>query len=341
MEVVMNTAAATRAVEIYNRLCDALHSDTRITKQSLARALNCSEKTIQRDLETLGEHFPGVQVDYDERLKTFFLAQDGVTGDEFKKSDIKIRLQNHDLFILLMSTHILSQYRDSPAFVQMQESLKRIAAQIPGNIAVITHQALARSLTTLAKPLRPVDPAIFDIVKQGIESKAVLAITYRAPDGKTTDRRIDPLYLDNMDGDLYTIAWCHLRKEVRIFALSRMTIARKTATSFTPDDHPEIRHYLENRFGIFMNCQQREYTIRLRFTADQTPYVRERTWHPKQKLVERATGEVDLSFPATHLFEVTRWVLSWGPGVRALAPPALVSAVRDQLTATLAQYEGK
>lgn len=334
----MKTAAATRAVEIYNRLCDALHSDTRITKQSLARALGCSEKTVQRDLETLGEHFPGVQVDYDERLKTFFLAQDGVTGNEFKKNEIKIRMQNQDLFLLLMGTHILSQYRDSPAFVQMQESLKRIAAQIPGNIAVITHQALARSLTTLAKPLRPVDPAIFDVIKQGIESKAVLDITYQAPDGRTTERCIDPLYLDNMDGDLYTIAWCHLRKEVRIFALSRMSTATKTGNSYTPDDHPEIRHYLENRFGIFMNSEQREYTIRLRFPVDQAPYVRERVWHPKQKLVERSTGEVDLSFPATHLFEVTRWVLSWGPGVKVLAPPALVKAVRDQLAETLAQY---
>jgi len=337
---MMNNAAA-RAVEIYNRLCDALHSDTRITKQSLARALNCSEKTIQRDLETLGEYFPGVQVDYDERLKTFFLAQDGVTGDEFKKNDIKIRLQNHDLFVLLMSSHILSHYQDSPAFVQMNEALKRIASQLPANTAVLTHESLSRSLTTLSKPLRPVDPAIFDAVKLGIESRAELEIAYRSPEGKVSQRRIHPLYLDNMDGDLYTIAWCLLRKQVRIFALSRISSATKTGNAFTPDAHPVIQHYLENRFGIFMDSSRREYTIRLRFTPDQAPYVRERTWHPKQKLVMRASGEADLSFPATHLFEVVRWVLSWGPGVKVLAPPALVNAVQEQIKATLAQYEGK
>lgn len=327
-----------RAAAIYNRLCEALGTDTRVTKGSLARALGCGEKTIQRDIEELGDSFPGVIVEYDDSLKTYYLSQEGITKEQLKKEKITIRMQNYDLFLLLMGTHILAQYQDSPAYTRMRKALERIAAQLPDNPAVISHQALARSLTSLARPLRPVDPDIFDLVKQGIERLAELEIVYRSPEGKKTKRKIHPLYLDSMDGDLYTIAWCLLRKEVRIFALSRIQTAKKTGEDFTPAAHPEIRQYLENRFGIFMDGMKNEYKIRLRFTRDQAPYVRERQWHKNQKLTELKSGEIELAFTATHLFEVTRWVLSWGPSVKVLGPKELQAAVKTQLAGALKQY---
>jgi predicted DNA-binding transcriptional regulator YafY len=55
--------------------------------------------------------------------------------------------------------------------------------------------------------------------------------------------------------------------------------------------------------------------------------VRERAWHPWQKIRELHDGEIELHFRASSFPEIVRWVLSWGDRVRVLAPKALRDAV--------------
>jgi predicted DNA-binding transcriptional regulator YafY len=45
-----------------------------------------------------------------------------------------------------------------------------------------------------------------------------------------------------------------------------------------------------------------------------------------------------LSFTADHLYEVKRWILSWGGGVKVLAPEELVASVREELASALREY---
>jgi predicted DNA-binding transcriptional regulator YafY len=77
-------------------------------------------------------------------------------------------------------------------------------------------------------------------------------------------------------------------------------------------------------------CTVAERT-RLLFPKDEAPWVMEREWHPSQITKTRKTGEIELSFPAAGLFEVMRWVLSWGRCVKVLAPPELVRMVADEV----------
>jgi len=86
---------------------------------------------------------------------------------------------------------------------------------------------------------------------------------------------------------------------------------------------------LENRFGIFGGDQ--EFRVRLRFDKPTAPYAAERQWHVRQVLTAMADGGAELSFPATNLREVMRWVLSWGAGARVLAPLELREMVRQEL----------
>ncbi|MHB8223648.1 MAG: WYL domain-containing protein, partial [Desulfurivibrionaceae bacterium] len=78
--------------------------------------------------------------------------------------------------------------------------------------------------------------------------------------------------------------------------------------------------------------------VKIRFSKEHAPYVLEREWHPGQTLDREKDGGVVLGFPALHLYEVRRWVLSWGSGAKVLAPKELVDAVREELGAALADY---
>jgi len=52
-------------------------------------------------------------------------------------------------------------------------------------------------------------------------------------------------------------------------------------------------------------------------------YVPEREWHPTQRLRDLADGRVELTLRAGGMFEILRWVLSWGDAAEVVRPAAL------------------
>ena len=52
---------------------------------------------------------------------------------------------------------------------------------------------------------------------------------------------------------------------------------------FEPPDHLSVDERLSNAFGI---SSEEPMDVVVRFTEEQAPYIRERIWHPSQKLEE-------------------------------------------------------
>ena len=50
----------------------------------------------------------------------------------------------------------------------------------------------------------------------------------------------------------------------------------------------------------------------LRFSVDQAPYIKEREWHPSQRIRILRDGRVELIFKAGGEFEIIRWILGVG-----------------------------
>ncbi len=86
---------------------------------------------------------------------------------------------------------------------------------------------------------------------------------------------------------------------------------------------------LANTFGRFV-LSDKVQMIKLLFDKEMAPWVLERQWSPKQKTVARKNGDVELSFPAAGLFEVFRWVLSWGHYAKVLEPKELREMVENE-----------
>ncbi|NCC62277.1 MAG: WYL domain-containing protein [Verrucomicrobiae bacterium] len=60
-------------------------------------------------------------------------------------------------------------------------------------------------------------------------------------------------------------------------------------------------------------------------------YITERQWHPSQEFHLRRDGRVEMRMETTGLKELVRWILSWMPDVKVLAPKSL----RDRITEKL------
>jgi predicted DNA-binding transcriptional regulator YafY len=79
-------------------------------------------------------------------------------------------------------------------------------------------------------------------------------------------------------------------------------------------------------------------TVVLRFSPDQAPYIREREWHPTQRLRDLRDGRLELIFRAGGTFEITRWILGWGDAVEVVRPAALRRDVAALLRRAAGQY---
>ncbi|NTW88180.1 MAG: WYL domain-containing protein [Desulfobulbaceae bacterium] len=52
--------------------------------------------------------------------------------------------------------------------------------------------------------------------------------------------------------------------------------------------------------------------------------LKERKWHPSQKIEENQDGSVILLLTVKHLLELKRWILSWGSMAEVLGPKSFV-----------------
>ena len=60
------------------------------------------------------------------------------------------------------------------------------------------------------------------------------------------------------------------------------------------------------------------------FSAHVATYIRERVWHPSQRLRQRRDGWLEMRLETLGHKKFVRWVLSWVPDVKVLAPQLAV-----------------
>jgi proteasome accessory factor B len=89
--------------------------------------------------------------------------------------------------------------------------------------------------------------------------------------------------------------------------------------------------YLATSWGIMSGKEVAE--VVLRFTPAATPHVRERRWHPSQRLIVTPEGGCLLRVCVSEPVEMQPWIRSWGAQVEVLAPDGL----RDRIAADLRQ----
>ncbi|HEV3263632.1 MAG TPA: WYL domain-containing protein [Gemmataceae bacterium] len=74
-------------------------------------------------------------------------------------------------------------------------------------------------------------------------------------------------------------------------------------------------------------------------TPEAARYVREKVWHPTQRLQEEEDGGLVVTLEVKHLLEVKRWGLSYGAGCEVLEPEELRRDVSAELHRTLEAYD--
>ena len=181
-----------------------------------------------------------------------------------------------------------------------------------------------------------VEPAVFSAVLLALGQERQLAITYASGyAAETTQRTVDPLHLLIYMGNWHLIAWCHQRRGVRDFLLSRMKAAEVRPDPLAnPVNSEEIKEKIEKRYGIFFDGP--EYRVVLRFHPRSARHVCDQVWFPGQVSETQDDGSLVLKFPVADFREIIRDLLPFAAEVEVLEPPEL----RRLIAATIGEMAG-
>ncbi|MGE5529302.1 MAG: WYL domain-containing protein [Patescibacteria group bacterium] len=168
----------------------------------------------------------------------------------------------------------------------------------------------------------------FNLLAEAIaHRRAVRLHYYAATSGATTEYRMDPYHLRFEAGAWYLIGYCHLRQDLRIFALDRIRALEFTGDTFERASGFTIEQYLGLSWGIERGP---EHLVRVAFDAEQARWIKERIWHAGQKLSDLNDGGVVLEARVSGLEPFKRWILGFGRHARVLEPRELAEAVRRE-----------
>jgi predicted DNA-binding transcriptional regulator YafY len=280
-------------------------------------------RTIRRDLAALeAAHFPLVTERVEGEVRWRLL-------DGFRNIPV-LRLAPTELMALAFSRHLLAPLEGTEIKTSLDSALAKAESSIPApalghvrqlehsfSVGIGPHKSYRQHRTTI------------DALTQAIANKCTVQMRYfSASRNATTRREVDPYRLRYVDGALYLIGYCHWRKDVRMFAVERIR-------SLSPTDHPyqmplhfDIDAYVEDAL-VVMRGERVE--VELTFDKTTAAWVKDRTWHPSQKIKRLQGGRLQMTLSVANTRELLGWVLSFGAGVQVVKPESLRDAVEEEV----------
>ena len=167
-----------------------------------------------------------------------------------------------------------------------------------------------------------------DLITQAIDKTLTAQIRYFSASRNTTSRReVDPYRLWYASGGLYLIAYDHLRKDVRMFAIERIR-------SITLTDHPyqmslgfDVEEYVQDALLIMRG---RRIEVELLFSNKVAAWMKDKLWHSSQETFSMKDGRLRMILKVADTDELLGWILSFGSRVRVIRPESLLLRVKDE-----------
>lgn len=284
----------------------------------LARELEVSTKTVQRDLEFMRDRLE-LPLEYHSKRFGYHYTQE-------VSSFPTLQLTEGELFALLVAEKALQQYRGTTFERPLLSALKKMEQSLPETVSVnLTELGEAISFRTRAEPILNLE--VFDALAKAVSRHEQLELHYRKPGRREAERRlVDPYHLGNINGEWFLFAHDHLRNDIRTFAPARIQSVQLTGKRFEKAKAFSLEARLKDSFGVHAGVERHEVVIR--FESAVADFIREKRWHDSQQLRELRGGGVELRMRLSSLGEVERWILSWGGRARVMRPAALVRRVR-------------
>jgi predicted DNA-binding transcriptional regulator YafY len=293
-----------------------LDSREKVTVDLLKEDLGVTERTIFRYMNTL--QTAGFPVVFDKEEGGYRFME----GYGLKRPDLSL----DETLALGISRKMMAGMGSG-----WEESMKRIEEKLS-----LKKSGLPRHIVLSGGPLPEEVAGHIGIIHRAIMNFQKIKMTYRPlHSDEKTKRKVDPYYLFFEDDFWYFRGYCHLREEVRTFALDRIMALKILEEHFIPRNiAPEEE--LSGAFGTVVDGEPVE--VVLRFDPGCRPYLQRKKWHESQRDRILNDGRLELRFTVNGLEGITPWIYRWLPHVEAVSPKTLREGVKEELKQALKKY---
>jgi predicted DNA-binding transcriptional regulator YafY len=168
-----------------------------------------------------------------------------------------------------------------------------------------------------------------------IRKRSIEINYYSMSHKKESVRKVDPYRIWFFNGTFYLIAYCHQRKETRIFALDRIKSVSITDENFIVPDDFDLEDFMKPSFGIFKGKPEK---VRIWFGPNAAGYITEKIWHETQNIIEENDGAIIFEAEIAITEEIKTWVLSWGSKAAVLKPDSLKKELKKEIKKMAGKY---
>jgi len=318
--------------ERFARIQRLLQTRPVVRLSDLCSALEVSRATIFRDLSHLTNRV-GLPIVFDRERNGYCLnpaaARSELPGLWFTPGEIYALLSMQRLLASVDRSGVLGEQL-APLHERL---LTLLESQNDSAIEV------ARRVRIVSAAARTYAPQHFQTIASALLERRRIRLTYVARrSGEETEREVSPLRLTHYRDNWYLDAWCHLRRQLRRFAVDAIESVRVLETLAHEIDEAQLDAALGAGYGVFAGSAVRWAT--LLFSADRARWVAAEDWHPQQRGRFLPDGRYQLVLPYSDDPELIMDVLKYGPDCTVVAPPDLRAKVRQRLQAAIDHYAG-
>ena len=248
-----------------------------------------------------------------------------------------IMLKQEEVAAFFLGEELFRRYLGTPFEAPLRLALDKITQYLPKQVGDDAQRdASVYAFTGGSRAI--IDPELLMTLGEAILSKYSVEMEYySASRGQTNSRTVDPYHLHNIHGDWYLIAYCHTRREPRDFLVSRIKSHKRLSSTFQILPSFSLDAYLSKGFLAERGTEPEDVVIK--FDEYQARWIRERRWHPSQRIEELPCGGLILRMRVGGLGEVKRWVMGYGNRAEVLQPERLRREVADDVKKMTKIYE--
>jgi len=319
-------------LERFYKIQQLLEAKRVVPMREFLEELGISLATFKRDLEYMRDRFHAPIV-WDREVGGYRFDTPHAASPKFELPGLWFN--EDEIRALLTMQQLLANLQPGLLEPHVQPLLVRLRSLL----GVGDHDAseVERRIRVLHVGARAMQLPHFQTVANAVLKRTRLHMRYRGRSrDDVTEREISPQRLVHYRENWYVDAWCHLREDIRSFAVDAILDAATVDRGAKNVPEAELDDVLGAGYGIFSG--RTTAWAKLRFTPERARWVASEQWHPRQRATMQDDGAWLLEVPYSDERELVMDILRHGAHVEVLAPPALRAAVMAQLEAARRVY---
>lgn len=297
---------------------------------------HASKRTVYRDLEALSAAgFPLFPNEDSENAQ----ASRWILERNAKINQYLV-LAPRELVALYLAQGVLSPLKDTPFY----EDLNGVFRKIEEKIGTRGQEFLSELTNELRFEPGPrwglgLNPDTLETIRAACAERQILQFHYSSvSSGTRRTRTVGPHYLYFAKSSLYLVGEDLEDSKVKVFSVPRINDATMLDKPYegkvqTPEE------FFQHSFGIFHGS--RPTSVEIQFSPTVAPFVRERRWHPSQRVVSKADSSIILHLEVAVTPDLVQWILSFGPEAKVISGGDLQQRIFESAQKVMLHYGEK